>query len=79
MFGMNTIHPTKVSEILGVSLKTVYNMQKRGDLPDPVTRMGILRFIEARQDEVRAIESRLGAFMQAEAEREQIPLFQEAQ
>lgn len=72
---MSTIDITHAGEILGVTRKTVYNMQRRGDLPNPITKRAILEYLEAQQDGLREIEGRLGAYMQQQATKEQISLF----
>jgi hypothetical protein len=61
---MEIVNVTQASEILGVTRKTVYNMQKRGDLPDPITTISIMEYLRSQYTGLQDIEKRLGGHLQ---------------
>ena len=57
------INISQASKILGVSRPTVYAMIERGDLPDPITAIDIMLYMQKLEREAAGIKQRLGEFL----------------
>jgi predicted DNA-binding transcriptional regulator AlpA len=66
---MEIVNVTQASEILGVTRKTVYNMQKRGELPDPITVTALMEYLQQQYTGLQRIEGRLGEHLQDNSQR----------
>ena len=57
------INITTASKIFGVSRPTIYAMQDRNEIPEPVTDIGIMQYLQEREKELQDIRERLGIYM----------------
>ena len=57
------INVTDASKIFKVSRPTIYAMQGRNEIPVPVTDMGIMEYLQEREEELQNIRERLGIYM----------------
>lgn len=57
------INVTEASKIFGFSRPTIYAMQERSEIPVPVTDIGIMEYLQEREEELQNIRERLGIHM----------------
>ena len=57
------INISQASKILGLSRPTIYKMQENGQLPDPITAIAIMQYVQKRDRELLGIKTRLGTYL----------------
>ena len=57
------INISHASKILGVTRPTIYAMQRRNELPEKVTAISIMLYIQGKEDALIKIKSRLGEYL----------------
>lgn len=54
------------AKILGVARSTIYALQDRGELPEDIRATDIMAYLQKKEDEIKGVKNRLGAWLTEE-------------